>query len=67
MNYNTATLVELRAEFVRLAGVVADAQDARKMILSAIEQRETNATAKVERMSEVEREAMREALKVKKK
>lgn len=62
MKIADATLAELRAEYLRLAGVVADAQDMRAAIQREIEKREFDAENRVARMSPVEREATRLAL-----
>jgi hypothetical protein len=64
MNYETATLEELQAEFVRLAGELVTIENARNEILKQMEfrKRQAAARARVSAMSDAEKEALRAEL-----
>lgn len=63
-DFGALTLVELRAEALRLAGVLDIANAQRKEILRIIERRETEATARqrLGAMTEVQKDALRSVL-----
>lgn len=61
LNYDTATLDELQAEFVRLAGVVVTASNDRQAILGLINKRSV-ALERVKKLAPEERVDLRKAL-----
>lgn len=64
MDYTTATIDELRAEYQRLGGVLASAQEERKKIQELVERRkaQASAAAKVAELNPIQRDALLKAL-----
>lgn len=65
VNYDTATLDELQAEFIRLAEVVVSASNDRQEILKVMEKRKASVAAKerVRAMTVLDKDAMFDVLK----